>query len=191
MQLTTHTTPSGFRLPSIHAAHAFFTEQPNPTTQSTFADNWIRLILSYARYRRLFVIRVEDAEVAGGDWDEILRNERINRRVLPSYLTSLISAMASRNLAYYEPPKQTRSVILLWRLPEEWADVLHSWGTATGQINTILTLYEITDPPVPSPLSGMPLSLLQRAIAVLTRTGRAQLIGVADGEGVRLLAGGK
>lgn len=134
---------------------------------------------------------MEDAEVAGGDWDEILRNERINRRVLPSYLTSLISAMASRNLAYYEPPKQTRSVILLWRLPEEWADVLHSWGTATGQINTILTLYEITDPPVPSPLSGMPLSLLQRAIAVLTRTGRAQLIGVADGEGVRLLAGGK
>ncbi|KAI6023821.1 ESCRT-II complex subunit-domain-containing protein, partial [Pisolithus microcarpus] len=146
MQLTTHTTPSGFRLPSIHAAHAFFTEQPNPTTQSVFTDNWTRLILSYARHRRLFVIRVEDAEVAGGDWDEILRNERINRRVLPSYLTSLISAMVSRNLAYYEPPKQTRSVILLWRLPEEWADVLHSWGTATGQLNTILTLYEITGP---------------------------------------------
>lgn len=191
MQLTTHTTPSGFRLPSIHAAHAFFTEQPNPTTQSVFTDNWTRLILSYARHRRLFVIRVEDAEVAGGDWDEILRNERINRRVLPSYLTSLISAMVSRNLAYYEPPKQTRSVILLWRLPEEWADVLHSWGTATGQLNTILTLYEITDPPVPSPLSGIPLSLLRRTITILTRSGRAQLIGVADGEGVRLLTGGK
>ncbi|KAI6116805.1 ESCRT-II complex vps25 subunit [Pisolithus croceorrhizus] len=191
MQLTTHTTPSGFRLPSIHAAHAFFTEQPNPTTQSVFADNWIRLILSYARHRRLFILRVEDAEVAGGDWDEILRNERINRRVLPSYLTSLISAMVSRNLAYYEPPKQTRSAILLWRLPEEWADVLHSWGTATGQLSTILTLYEITDPPVPSPLSGIPLSLLRRAIVILTRSGRAQLIGVADGEGVRLLAGGK
>lgn len=191
MQLTTHTTPSGFRLPSIHAAHAFFTEQPNPTTQSVFTDNWTRLILSYARHRRLFVIRVEDAEVAGGDWDEILRNERINRRVLPSYLNSLISAMVSRNLAYYEPPKQTRSVILLWRLPEEWADVLHSWGTATGQLNTILTLYEITDPPVPSPLSGIPLSLLRRTITILTRSGRAQLIGVADGEGVRLLTGGK
>ncbi|KAI6112984.1 ESCRT-II complex vps25 subunit [Pisolithus sp. B1] len=167
MSLTTHTTPSG-NLPSIHAAHAFFTEQPNPTTQSVFADNWIRLILSYARHRRLFIL------LAGGDWDEILRNERINRRVLPSYLTSLISAMVSRNLAYYEPPKQTRSAILLWRLPEEWADVLHSWGTATGQLSTILTLYEITDPPF-----------------ILTRSGRAQLIGVADGEGVRLLAGGK
>ncbi|KAI6149570.1 ESCRT-II complex vps25 subunit [Pisolithus tinctorius] len=191
MQLTTHTTPSGFLLPSIHAAHAFFTEQPNPITQNTFVNNWIQLILSYARHRRLFVIRVEDAEVAGGDWDEVLRNERINRRVIPSYLTSLISAMVSRDLAYYEPPKQTRSVVLLWRLPEEWADVLHSWGTATGQINTILTMYEITDPPVPSPLSGIPLSLLRRAITVLTRSGRAQLIEVADGEGVRLLAGGK
>lgn len=25
------------------------------------------------------MLRVEDAETAGGDWDEIMRNERINR----------------------------------------------------------------------------------------------------------------
>ncbi|KAG6330790.1 hypothetical protein ID866_8301 [Astraeus odoratus] len=191
MQLSTHTTPSGFLLPSIHSAHPFFTEQPNTATQCTFDEHWTRLILSYARYRHLFILRVEDAEVAGGDWDEILRNERINRRILPNYLASLISKLVSRNLAFYEPPKQTRSVVVLWRLPEEWADVLHSWATATGQLNSILTFYEITDPPVPSPLSGIPVSLLRRAITILTRSGRAQVIGVADGEGVRLLASGK
>ncbi|KAL4062568.1 ESCRT-II complex vps25 subunit [Scleroderma citrinum] len=191
MQLSAVTTQSGFLLPSIHSAHAFFTQQPNPTTQKGFIDNWIRLILSYARYRRLFVLRVEDAEVAGGDWDEVLRNERINRRVLPDFLASLISELVSRNLAFYEPAKQTRSVILLWRLPEEWADVLHSWAMATGQINTIFTFYEITDPVVPSPLSGIPIPLLRRAIGNLTRSGRAQTIQVADGEGVRFFLGGK
>jgi ESCRT-II complex subunit VPS25 len=56
-------------------------------------------------------------------------------------------------------------------------------------MNTILTFYEITDPPVESPLSGIPVALLRRAIVVLTKTGRAQIIGVADGEGVRLFPG--
>ena len=54
-------------------------QQPNPVAQSVVLDQWIKLILSYARYRKQFIIRVEDAEAAGSDWDEILRNERINR----------------------------------------------------------------------------------------------------------------
>ena len=52
-----------------------------------------------------------------------------------------------------------------------------------------MTLYEIVEPPVPSPLSGVPLPVLRRAIAVLARSARAQTIAVADGEGVRFLAG--
>lgn len=71
-----------------------------------------------------------------------------------------------------------------------YADVLCK-ATATGQLNTIFTFYEITDPPVPSPLSGIPGPLLRRAISNLTRSGRAQTIGVADGEGVRFFAVGK
>lgn len=132
--------------------------------------------------------------------------------MLPSYLSSLLAALVSKNVAVYEPAKQTRSVLLFWRQPEEWAEALHTWvilcprcmlvlscalthlalkATATGQLNTILTFYEITDPPVPSPLSGLPLPLLRRAINVLTRSMRAQVIGVADGEGVRLFSGTK
>ena len=64
-------------------------------------------------------------------------------------------------------------------------------ATATGQLNTILTFYEISDPPIPSPLSGIPISLLRRAITILTRSNRAQIIGVADGEGVRFFAATK
>lgn len=97
--------------------------------------------------------------------------------------------MVAKNQAVYEPPKQTRSVLLYWRLPEEWAEVLHQWVTSTGQLTTILTFYEITDPPVPSPLTGIPVVLLRKAIAVLAKTGRAQIIAVADGEGARFFAG--
>ncbi|KAI0732155.1 ESCRT-II complex vps25 subunit [Fomitopsis betulina] len=189
MSASTHTTPSGYLLPSIHSYPAFFTQQPNPTTQAEGTKNWTRLILSYARYRRLFYLRVEDAEVKGGEWDEVLRNERINRLLKPSYLSFIVADMVSKNLAVYEPPKQTRTVLLYWRLPEEWAEVLHEWAASTAQLNTILTFYEIIDPPVPSALSGIPATLLRRAVNILTATNRAQVIVVADGEGVRFLPG--
>lgn len=45
--------------------------------------------------------------------------------------------MVSKNLAAYEPPKQTRSVILHWRLPEEWAEVLHEWVRALSDVSPI------------------------------------------------------
>lgn len=115
--------------------------------------------------------------------------------------------MVSKNLAVYDPVRQTRSVILYWRTPEEWAEVVHSWvrsfsllspikklmmyeqADSTGQLNTILTFYDIIEPPVPSPLTGLPLTILRRAIAILAKTSRAQTIAVSDGEGVRFLAG--
>ncbi|OAX32929.1 hypothetical protein K503DRAFT_869873 [Rhizopogon vinicolor AM-OR11-026] len=163
----------------------FLTEQPN---QTHLTEQWIRLILTYTRRRRLFVIRVEDAEVPGGNWDEILRNKRINRQVLPSYLSLLMARMVAKNVVVYEPPKHIRAVMLYWCLPEEWADVLHSWATVTGQLNTILTFYEISDPPIPSPLSGIPVPLLQRAITTLTHFDRSHIIGVVDSEGVKFFA---
>jgi ESCRT-II complex subunit VPS25 len=62
-------------------------------------------------------------------------------------------------------------------------------ATSTGQLNTILTFYEITEPQIPSQVSGLPIPLLKKAIGVLGKSGRAQVIAVSDGEGVRFLAG--
>ncbi|KAH9004803.1 ESCRT-II complex vps25 subunit [Lactarius hatsudake] len=185
MNLSTFKTASGFLLPSIHSAPPFFTQQPNTATQAGFTEQWTRLLLAYARHRRLFTLRLEDAEVPGGEWDEVLRNPRINRRLMPNHLAHVLDAMINKDLAVYEPAKQTRAVLLYWRSPEEWADVLHEWATNTGQLNTILTFYEISDPPVPSALSGIPESLLRGAIAVLAKSGRAQLISISGGDGVR------
>jgi ESCRT-II complex subunit VPS25 len=54
-------------------------------------------------------------------------------------------------------------------------------------MNTIMTFYEITDPPVPSVLSDLPVPMLRLAIATLAKTARAQTIVISDGEGVRFL----
>ncbi|KAG6910915.1 hypothetical protein DXG01_006598 [Tephrocybe rancida] len=207
------TSESGasFLLPSIHSAPPFFTlvsQQPNPSTDAIAVEQWSQLLLAYARHRRLFFLRVEDAETADNHWVEALRNERINRmsrssfaaeltggsasgKVLPPYLSHILSAMVAKDLAAYEPQKQTRSVLLYWRSPDAWAETLHSWATETGQLNTIMTFYDITDPPIRSELTDMPIPLLRKAIGILGKTGRAQIIGVADGEGVRIFATGR
>jgi len=63
----------------VSAISRHHSEQPNAATQAIFTDQWTRLLLAYARHRGLFVLRIEDAEVSGGEWDEVLRNPRINR----------------------------------------------------------------------------------------------------------------
>ncbi|KAF9073167.1 ESCRT-II complex subunit-domain-containing protein [Rhodocollybia butyracea] len=185
MALSTHTTTTGFLLPSIHSAPPFFTQQLHPTSLSIATEQWIQIILKYAKHRKLFTIRVEDSESPGNEWDEVLRNERINRRLLPSYLSYILAQMVSQKLAAYEPPQQDRSVLIYWRLPEEWAETLHEWVTSTGNLNTIMTFYEITDPPVESSLSGLPIPLLRQAIVILSKTNRAQVLTISEGEGVR------
>ncbi|KAF5386940.1 hypothetical protein D9615_001718 [Tricholomella constricta] len=207
MALSTRTTTSGlwteslaefqrynsytrFR-PTFYTLGAAIFHQPNPGTQAIAIKQWTHLLLAYARHRRLFILRIEDSETTGNEWDEVLRNERVNRKLLPPYLSHILSFMVTTDVAAYEPSKQTRSVLLYWRSPDEWAEILHSWATTTGQLNTILTFYDITDPPIESELTGIPISLLRKAITILSKTNRAQMIGVADGEGVRIFAAGR
>ena len=61
----------------------------------------------------------------------------------------------------------------------------------SGQLNTIMTFYDITDPPVESALTNIPAPLLRKAIGILGKTNRSQMISIADGEGVRFLTKSK
>ena len=47
---------------------------------------------------------------------------------MPSpYLSDILATMVDKSVAAYEPAKQTRAVLVYWRLPEEWAEVLYDW----------------------------------------------------------------
>lgn len=61
--------------------------------------------------------------------------------------------------------------------------------TSTGQLNTIMTFFEISSPPVESPLSGLPMALLRRVVTILGKSGRGQVIEGMEGGGVRFFAG--
>jgi len=80
----------------------------------------------------------------------------------------------SHLLALYVRP--LRLMPMLYAIPTLVAGGFEA--TSTGQLNTILTLYEIANAPVSSVLSGIPESRLRNAIAILAKSGRAQLISI-------------
>lgn len=74
-----------------------------------------------------------------------------------------------------------------WRTVEEWAGRIADWVDETAQKNTVLTLYELTESEVTlsQDFHGMDPDLLQRALAVLVKRGKAQVFGQEDQQGVK------
>ncbi|KZT51939.1 hypothetical protein CALCODRAFT_442356 [Calocera cornea HHB12733] len=192
LELAPYQTPSGFTLPSIHSWSAFYTYQPNPRTLATQTQHWTQLLLTYARARRLFALSLADADLASagkGAWAEVLHNPRLKPPSTSAHYTTLHACAVLLPASFFAPGQAgAESVILCWRTVGEWAGVLHDWALQTGQTSTILTLFEISNPPVPSELSDIPEPLLRRAVGVLQRSGKAQVIEGEGGGGVRIFA---
>jgi ESCRT-II complex subunit VPS25 len=45
----------------------------------------------------------------------------------PTHLTAILQSLVAQSLAVYEPPRQTQTVMLYWRRPEDWGEVLFEW----------------------------------------------------------------
>lgn len=76
---------------------------------------------------------------------------------------------------------------IYWKTVEEWAGTIWEWVDVTAQKNTVLTLYELTesDATLSQEFHGMDVDLLQKALAVLVKRGKAQVFGQDDGLGVK------
>ena len=48
-------------------------------------------------------------------------------KIRSPHLAAVIAHMVATGQAVYDPPNQTSAVLLYWRSPEEWAQVLHDW----------------------------------------------------------------
>ena len=54
--------------------------------------------------------------------------------MLSAYLSDILATMVGKNVAAYEPAKQTRAVLVYWRLPDEWAEVLYDWVCKSNSV---------------------------------------------------------
>ncbi|KAB8349470.1 hypothetical protein FH972_023497 [Carpinus fangiana] len=193
---TTNTSPNtdAFVYPPQYSFPPFYTLQPNLTTRASQLSSWSGLILAYAAHANPRLYRLTPAH-------SIFTNTALRRTLAPTDARLVLAHMVEHGrAAWTDPTAATKArkagagsdggggeVWLYWRTPEEWAQQLGSWVEATGQRNTVLTLYELLEGDATSreEFHGLPVEVAKSAVAVLVRRGRAQMLGEGDGVGVK------
>lgn len=147
---TTYPPPSSpsapFTFPREYHFPPFFSRQDNLTTASSQRQKWGTLIQAYCRAHKIFKLSLVDAI----DTD-LFYNRKINKRLSIVDARAMVEFLRSVGRAEWitAGPKDVdagRNVAWIWwRNVEEWAQAIAEWVEETGQKNTVLTLYELTE----------------------------------------------
>ncbi|KFX99909.1 hypothetical protein O988_03604 [Pseudogymnoascus sp. VKM F-3808] len=175
-----------FEFPAFYSFPPFFSPQPSTTTEHARRSKWSSLILAYCRQKKLWKLTLVDAIDTDLFW-----NKTINRRVSLADAKDIVNAMRKEGRAEWlggKKDSESKEVAwIYWRTPEEWAGLIYDWVDETGQKNVVLTLYELTESEatISQEFHGMDPDLLQRAMGVLVKRGKAQVFGQEDEQGVK------
>ncbi|GAA5940380.1 ESCRT-II subunit protein VPS25 [Sporobolomyces koalae] len=181
---------STYLFPSLYSFPAFFTRQPNPSVWQHQLSQWINLILSYCRHTRRSTLNLSLATVTDL---ELFHHRRIHRSLSLETLRAITDAMRAMNPPTIEPVSKSNpnEVYVYWKTPSEWASTIYDWIRETGQQNSILTFYELTqDSPIESlEFYNLPEGLLRKALDILTKQGKCSILkGIGEqGDGVKFV----
>ncbi|KAI9795773.1 MAG: hypothetical protein M1835_005217 [Candelina submexicana] len=186
MTTTTTTTTQPFPFPPLYNFPPLFSPQPNTATRLAQLQRWSSLILSYCRHYRLWRLSLIDAIET-----PLFYNAALNRRLALDDARDVIDWMTRKEggeRAEWVGGDGTKSLVWVWwRKPEEWAGIIADWVEETGQKNTVLTLYELTegDTVASQEFRNIDPTILQKSLNVLVKRGKAQVFGIEDQQGVK------
>ncbi|MCJ1382159.1 hypothetical protein MMC17_005271 [Xylographa soralifera] len=179
---------STFAFPPSHSFPPFWTLQPTLSTRAAQFRKWAALILAYCQHQRLFSLTLTDALQT-----PLFHNSTLHKRLTLGEAREVIDWMCSKEgdgraewIGAGEGRSKERAWIW-WRSVEEWGEGIREWVEATGQKNTVLTLYELTEGESTDgqDFHGLDPEVLQRALVGLVKRGKAQVFGSADEQGVK------
>ncbi|EFX03374.1 pdcd2 domain protein [Grosmannia clavigera kw1407] len=133
---------------------------------------------------------------------DLFRNRQIDRALTMAATREVLEAMRQEGRAEWvgagengsspgplaaDAAATAAAAYIYWKTAEEWAALVDAWIDDTAQRGSVLTLYELTagDATRGSELHGLDPVVLQRALAVLVKRGRAQVFGAAGSLGVK------
>lgn len=191
--------PGPFTFPKIHGFPPFYTKQQNSTVLENQLNEWCSLILAYCEHYRIFSLLPLGAamgEQANISKPPLFKNNEVERTAPPELVKSIFNHLIHKleRGAYANPKQQDAGILVFWRTPEEWARILHDHVDKTGQLGSILTVYEMTlldELAVDESFRNIDYNLLILVIDVLVKQGRAQVLRADDGsnriEGVKIV----
>ncbi|KAI1454448.1 ESCRT-II complex, vps25 subunit [Annulohypoxylon moriforme] len=199
------TTSSTFDFPREYNFPPFFTKQTNLTTLHAQLEKWSSLILSYCRHHRLFRLSLS---YEGSPYEDLFRNRRLNKSLRLADAREVLDFMRREgraepvssgsggggissigNIGGIGGGKEAAGDVfwIYWKTPEEWAELVEGWVEETAQKNSVLTLYELTEGEGTkgTEFHGLDPDILQKALQVLVKRGKAQIFGQEDQQGVK------
>ncbi|KAJ9151336.1 ESCRT-II complex subunit [Pleurostoma richardsiae] len=194
-----------FEFPREYNFPPFFTRQQNLTTLHAQLTKWSSLILAYCQHHRIFKLHLSPASSssttattsteavatapgAAPNTEELFYNKRLGRRLAVADVREVLGFMRRDGRAEYVGGGGGGDVVwIYWRTPEEWAALVEGWVEETAQKGTVLTLYELTqgENTRGTEFYGLDPELLQKALAILVKRGKAQIFGQEDSQGVK------
>ncbi|KAI5310781.1 hypothetical protein KEM55_002142 [Ascosphaera atra] len=181
------TNPSAgpFSFPTYYSFPPFFSPQPNAHTRLSQLRKWSSLIQAYCRHYRIYRLTLANAVETS-----LFQNKELQKRISLAEARKIIDWMASaegeKRAEWIDGTKAT--AYIWWRRPEEWAEVISDWVELTGQRNTVLTLYELVEgeATLSQEFHGMEQPVMQAALNILVKRGKAQVFGSDDQQGVKI-----
>lgn len=125
-----------FKFPPFHAFAPSYTLQPVAATRAKQTTLWCDLIRAYCRHHCIFWLDTADTSIS-----ELFRNDAINRRLSDADIAHFLGALVNRGDGEWDASRQR--VLVYWRRPAEWAELIFKWVEDTGQNGQVLTVHEI------------------------------------------------
>ncbi|OBA23257.1 ESCRT-II complex, vps25 subunit [Metschnikowia bicuspidata var. bicuspidata NRRL YB-4993] len=178
-----------FQFPKIHSFPPFYTKQSNATILENQLNEWCTVVLLYCQYHKIYILSPQGAVLSkqndGEPVEGLFENSDIERRVSPDFCRDILHHLIHKvkRATYVNSKNQDAGVLILWRTLEEWAELLRDHVEKTGQLGSILTVYELTkleDSAIHEELRNIDSTLFVRILQVLTKQGKAQIIKSED-----------
>ena len=188
------TTVDGFTFPEIYQFRPFFTLQPTPLTRSSQISKWSSLILSFCKFHRLFRVSLTPAFCN----TPLFHNTELRKRLKLDDILTVLEWMNTReggsrcewikkDAKKGQSEAAVKEAWIWWHYPSDWANEILAWVDGTGQKGVVFTVWEMREgeSTLGQSFHQMDADLLQRALGILAKRGKAQIFGGEGEEGVK------
>uniref|UniRef100_A0A8D3BQ56 Vacuolar protein-sorting-associated protein 25 n=1 Tax=Scophthalmus maximus TaxID=52904 RepID=A0A8D3BQ56_SCOMX len=105
---------------------------------------WCSLALTYCRHHKLYTLDVMEAQES-----PMFNNKKIERKLSMEAIQVVFEELRKKgkcifcNLEWLD--KNKSRCLVMWRRPEEWGKLIYQWVSKNGMVNTVFTLYELSN----------------------------------------------
>uniref|UniRef100_A0A915DEA9 Vacuolar protein-sorting-associated protein 25 n=1 Tax=Ditylenchus dipsaci TaxID=166011 RepID=A0A915DEA9_9BILA len=163
-----------FQFPWQYDFAPFYTIQPNLATREKQLEAWCRIVIDFCQYNKIYSIDLD--EIAKS---ELFNNTKLNRRLDTIGIRTVFDYLEQQKHVEWKD-KTKRRCNIYWRRPEEWGQLIHEWASSCGLLNSIVTLYDLTqgEDTVDESFHGLDIDVLVKAIEYLESQKKAVFIEI-------------